>query len=313
MFAIITPALITGAFANRVDLQGLPHLPDRLADLRLLPVRAHDLEPGRPARQVGRARLRRRHRRARIAGFAALASVLYVGRRPRHGRTSRTTSRSIALGTGLLWFGWYGFNAGSGVAAVDSVTASAFLNTDVAASFAAVTWLFVEWANAKQPKFVGLLTGAGRRPRDHHPRGRLRLARLSGGHRHPGRACCATTRSRSRTGWAGTTRSTSGACTASAASLERPSRCFRQQGLEPGRRRWVVVGRRRFLYEAMHCRYSIGNLGLRLYLRRVVADRSDYAGQARLNHTRTRSRRRRTRRGSLYGRIVDRCSPWAPC
>jgi Amt family ammonium transporter len=65
----------------------------------------------------------------------------------------------IALGTGLLWFGWYGFNAGSELA-VDSVTASAFLNTDVAASFAAMTWLFVEWSNARQPKFVGLLTGS---------------------------------------------------------------------------------------------------------------------------------------------------------
>ncbi len=48
----------------------------------------------------------------------------------------------VALGTGLLWFGWYGFNAGS-VFRVDSVTAVAFLKTDVAASFAAVSWLAV--------------------------------------------------------------------------------------------------------------------------------------------------------------------------
>jgi Amt family ammonium transporter len=92
------------------------------------------------------------------AGFAALASVLYVGRR------SVVESKPhnvplIALGTGLLWFGWYGFNAGSELR-VDAVTASAFLNTDVAASFAAVTWLFIEWMHGRQPKFVGLLTGA---------------------------------------------------------------------------------------------------------------------------------------------------------
>src|SRR4029453_2692164 len=59
----------------------------------------------------------------------------------------------------MLWFGWYGFNAGSEFA-VDSVTAAAFLNTDVAASFAAVTWLLLAWWLEKKPKFVGLLTGA---------------------------------------------------------------------------------------------------------------------------------------------------------
>ncbi len=92
------------------------------------------------------------------AGLAALASILYVGRRKVVENVAHSVPL-IALGTGLLWFGWYGFNAGSEFR-VDSVTASAFLNTDVAASFAAATWLFVEWINAKQPKFVGLLTGA---------------------------------------------------------------------------------------------------------------------------------------------------------
>jgi Amt family ammonium transporter len=93
-----------------------------------------------------------------IAGIAALASVLYVGKR----RTADPGPHSIplvALGTGLLWFGWYGFNAGSEFR-VDSVTAVAFLNTDIAASFAAIAWLFTEWMTSKKPKFLGLLTGA---------------------------------------------------------------------------------------------------------------------------------------------------------
>ena len=93
-----------------------------------------------------------------IAGMAALASVLYVGRR----KVADGGPHSIplvALGTGLLWFGWYGFNAGSEFQ-VDSVTAVAFLNTDVAASFAAITWLGVGWCVEKRPTFVGLLTGA---------------------------------------------------------------------------------------------------------------------------------------------------------
>src|SRR5947199_5307699 len=91
------------------------------------------------------------------AGFAALAAVLFVGKRKFIDMPHNIPF--IALGTGLLWFGWYGFNAGSELK-VDHITALAFLNTDIAASFAAVTWLFVEWWFAKKPHFVGLLTGA---------------------------------------------------------------------------------------------------------------------------------------------------------
>jgi len=65
----------------------------------------------------------------------------------------------VALGTGLLWFGWYGFNAGSEFR-VDATTAAAFINTDLAASFAGVAWMLVEWMTARKPKFVGLLTGS---------------------------------------------------------------------------------------------------------------------------------------------------------
>src|SRR5678809_1572270 len=90
--------------------------------------------------------------------MAALASVFYVGRR-RVADLGMHSVPLIALGTGLLWFGWYGFNAGSELQ-VDGVTGSAFLNTDIAASFAAVAWLLIEWAKGRQSKFVGLLTGA---------------------------------------------------------------------------------------------------------------------------------------------------------
>jgi len=92
-----------------------------------------------------------------IAGIAALASVLYVGKR--HTAIAVLTASPRCPRHGLLWFGWYGFNAGSEMR-VDSVTATAFLNTDVAASFAAVAWLLVAWINEKKPKLLGLLTGA---------------------------------------------------------------------------------------------------------------------------------------------------------
>lgn len=93
-----------------------------------------------------------------IAGFAALASVLYVGKRRVVDRGPHSIPL-VALGTGLLWFGWYGFNAGSEMRA-DAVTTTAFINTDIAASFAAVAWLMVAWITEKKPKFLGLLTGA---------------------------------------------------------------------------------------------------------------------------------------------------------
>jgi len=93
-----------------------------------------------------------------IAGLAALASVLYVGHRHSDDKGPHSIPL-VALGTGLLWFGWYGFNAGSEFR-VDSTTAVAFVNTDVAASFAAVAWLLVAWITEKRPSFLGLLTGA---------------------------------------------------------------------------------------------------------------------------------------------------------
>jgi len=84
---------------------------------------------------------------------------MFVGRRRVPEPPGPHSIPLVALGTGLLWFGWYGFNAGSELR-VDAVTSLAFLNTDVAASFAAVVWLVLAWGFEKKPKFVGLLTGS---------------------------------------------------------------------------------------------------------------------------------------------------------
>ena len=139
-------------------LQGLYGLSDALAVLRLLPLRAHDLGRRHPSSNGAFS----------TSPAASSCTTSPASRRwPRSstsadGRSStpaRTAFPLVALGTGLLWFGWYGFNAGSEFR-VDSVTAVAFLNTDLAASFAAMTWLAIGWRLEKRPTFVGLLTGA---------------------------------------------------------------------------------------------------------------------------------------------------------
>ena len=92
------------------------------------------------------------------AGFAALVSVFYVGSREEDEHEPNNIPL-VAIGTALLWFGWYGFNAGSELD-VNSITIAAFINTDVCASFAAVTWLLIEWnTGRKKPTFIGFMTG----------------------------------------------------------------------------------------------------------------------------------------------------------
>ena len=157
MFAIITPALITGAFANRVSFKAYMAFLTLWLFFVYFPF-VHMLWGGGLLQQWGVLDFAGGIVVHNTAGLAALASVLYVGRR--HVIDSGAHSVPlVALGTGLLWFGWYGFNAGSEFQ-VDSVTTVAFLNTDVAASFAAISWMAVGWTLEKRPTFVGLLTGA---------------------------------------------------------------------------------------------------------------------------------------------------------
>jgi ammonium transporter, Amt family len=157
MFAIITPALITGAFINRVTFKSYLLFLILWQVLVYYPF-AHMIWGGGLLAKWGVLDFAGGIVVHATAGFAALASVLYVGHR-RDKESSPNSIPLIAIGTGLLWFGWYGFNAGSALD-VNAVTGLAFLNTDVAASFAAVTWLIIEWSQHKKPKFVGLLTGA---------------------------------------------------------------------------------------------------------------------------------------------------------
>jgi ammonium transporter, Amt family len=157
MLAIITPALITGAFANRVRFTAYLIFLVAWLILVYFPM-VHMIWGGGLLQKWGVLDFAGGIVVHNIAGMAALASVIFVGKRmfPDKGPHSIPL---VALGTGLLWFGWYGFNAGSELR-VDAVTATAFLNTDIAASFAAFVWMIMAWIFEKKPKFLGLLTGA---------------------------------------------------------------------------------------------------------------------------------------------------------
>ena len=157
MFAIITPALISGAFTNRVSFKA--YLIFLVAWLLFVyfPF-VHMIWGGGILAQWGVKDFAGGIVVHAIAGFAALASVIFLGKRIVKEKGPHNIPL-VALGTGLLWFGWYGFNAGSELR-VDSVTVTAFLNTDLAASVSATVWLAMAWIFEKKPKFLGLLTGA---------------------------------------------------------------------------------------------------------------------------------------------------------
>ncbi len=158
MFAIITPALITGAFINRISFKAYIWFL-LLWQLFVYYPFVHMVWGGGLLAHWGVLDFAGGIVVHATAGFAALASVYFVGDR-KEKKSVPNNIPLVAIGTALLWFGWYGFNAGSELA-VNDVTVAAFLNTDIAASFAAITWLVIEWNSKKgKPSFIGLMTGA---------------------------------------------------------------------------------------------------------------------------------------------------------
>ncbi len=92
------------------------------------------------------------------AGIAALVGALVLGRRREKALLPGNLTLVVA-GAGLLWFGWFGFNAGSAVAA-NGLAGAAFLNTNTATAAAALSWMFTEWLHSKKPTVLGLASGA---------------------------------------------------------------------------------------------------------------------------------------------------------
>ena len=158
MFAIITPALITGAIINRVTFKSYVFFLIFWQIFVYYPF-VHMIWGGGLLQHWGVLDFAGGIVVHATAGFAALVATIYVGRRKGSDHQPNNIPL-VAIGTTLLWFGWYGFNAGSELD-MNDITIAAFINTDVSASFAAITWLMIEWnSRKKKPTFIGLMTGA---------------------------------------------------------------------------------------------------------------------------------------------------------
>ena len=157
MFAIITPALITGAFANRMTFKAYFIFLIFWQLLVYYPF-VHMVWGGGWMAEFGVLDFAGGIVVHAIAGMAALATVFFLGAR----RVSEPAPHNVpfvALGTALLWFGWFGFNAGSALA-VNEITTLAFINTQIGGAFAGVTWLLLEWKLQNKPSLVGFCVGA---------------------------------------------------------------------------------------------------------------------------------------------------------
>lgn len=161
MFALITPALILGAFAERVRFAGFLCFTVLWSILVYMPM-AHWVWGGGFLMEMGAVDFAGGTVVHVNAGVAALVMALMVGRRKDYRAGRPITPHNIPfvfLGTALLWLGWFGFNAGSGLAA-DGLAANAFLVTHIATCMAAVTWAAIDWVVNKKCTTVGACTGS---------------------------------------------------------------------------------------------------------------------------------------------------------
>ncbi|HVZ79757.1 MAG TPA: ammonium transporter [bacterium] len=161
MFAIITPALITGAFAERVKFTGFVLFSLLWATFIYDPVCHWVWSPNGVFCQMGALDFAGGTVVHMTAGYSALALALLLGTRKGYGKESMVPHNMtyVLLGASLLWFGWFGFNAGSAVAA-NGLAANAFLTTNTATAAAALSWCLIEWFHHRKATTLGAASGA---------------------------------------------------------------------------------------------------------------------------------------------------------
>ena len=161
MFAIITPALIIGAFVERIRFKTLVAFTLLWATLVYDPIAHWVWSPSGWLHALGALDFAGGTVVHMSAGFSALAAALLIGRRITKTTPAESASNIpfVILGAGLLWFGWFGFNAGSALAA-GALAASAFVVTNTAAAAAALTWVAMSWIENKKPSAMAAAIGA---------------------------------------------------------------------------------------------------------------------------------------------------------
>ena len=159
-FAIITPAIITGAFAERMKFSAMMWFMGLWLLFVYVPV-AHWVWGGGFLGAAGVLDFAGGLVVHLNAGIAGLVCCIVLGKRQGYGQEYMAPHNLVLtlIGTSLLWVGWFGFNAGS---ALDSgeLAGSAMLNTHIAAAMAALVWMAIEWAARGKPSVLGILTGA---------------------------------------------------------------------------------------------------------------------------------------------------------
>jgi Amt family ammonium transporter len=160
MFAAITPALITGAFAERMRFSSLLLFAVLWSTLIYSPL-AHWIWGGGWLFQRGAADFAGGAVVHISSGVSALACALILGKRRGYGAASMAPHNlpMTVLGAGLLWFGWFGFNAGSALGA-NATAVVAFLATHAAAAAGALSWMTMEWLQRGKPTVLGVASGA---------------------------------------------------------------------------------------------------------------------------------------------------------
>lgn len=157
-FAVITPALITGAFAERIRFNSYLVFLCLFIVFIYAPLAHATWHPDGLMYKAGILDFAGGTVVHMSAGWAALASALYLKQRNSPDHTPARISYVI-LGTGLLWFGWFGFNAGSAGGA-NILAATALANTTTASAAAAMSWLFFDMLRGKKPSAMGACIGA---------------------------------------------------------------------------------------------------------------------------------------------------------
>jgi Amt family ammonium transporter len=160
MFAIITPALITGAFAERMRFSAFIIFIILWCTFVYAPL-CHWVWGGGWMAQMGAMDFAGGAVVHMSSASAALAAALVIGKRKGYGKRSFLPHNlpMTMIGTALLWFGWFGFNAGSALAA-DGLAGNAFVTTHVAAATAMLAWVFAEWKFHGKPTTLGAASGA---------------------------------------------------------------------------------------------------------------------------------------------------------